>query len=160
VSENLGEEQEMAVKPIPEGYHTITPYLPVDGGAKLLDFVKRAFGAQELVRMETPDGRVGHAEVKIGNSVVMLADASTSDQGKVMPAMLYLYVEDTDKTYQQALEAGGTPLREPADQFYGDRTGAVRDPVGNQWWIATHVEDVPAEEMEKRAAAVMNQQGA
>jgi uncharacterized glyoxalase superfamily protein PhnB len=145
-------ENEMPVKPIPEGYHAVTPYLAVDGAGKLLDFVKQAFGADELLRMNTPDGKVGHAEVKIGDSTVMLADATTTDQGQAMPAILYLYVEDVDKTYRQAVEAGGVSMREPADQFYGDRNASVRDPAGNQWWIATHVEDVSPEEAARRAA--------
>lgn len=142
----------MAVKPIPEGYHSITPYLAVEGADRLLQFTKQAFGAQEIFRMDSPDGKVGHAEVKIGDSMVMLADASGTDQGQPMPGMIHLYVDDVDKVYRQAIEAGATSLREPADQFYGDRTGGVRDPVGNQWWIATHVEDVPPDEMAKRAA--------
>lgn len=141
----------MAVKPIPDGYHSVTPYLAIEGASTLLDFVRRAFGAQEHVRMDMPDGRVGHAEVRIGDSVVMLADASTSDSGRVMPGMIHLYVDDVDKVYRQALEAGATSLREPADQFYGDRSGGVADPAGNHWWIATHVEDVPPEELARRA---------
>lgn len=146
-----------AVKPIPEGYHTVTPYLTVDGAAKLLDFVKRTFDAEELFRMETPDGKIGHAEVRIGDSVVMLADASTSDQGQPMPGLLNVYVEDADATYRRALDAGATSVREPADQFYGDRSGGVRDACGNQWWIATHIEDVPPDEMERRAKEAMQQ---
>ncbi|HEX9545746.1 MAG TPA: VOC family protein, partial [Acidimicrobiales bacterium] len=111
-----------------------------------------AFGADELLRMNTPEGKVGHAEVKIGDSTVMLADATTTEQGQAMPTILYLYVEDVHKTYRRAVEAGGVSLREPADQFYGDRNASVRDPVGNQWWIATHVEDVSPEEAARRAA--------
>jgi uncharacterized glyoxalase superfamily protein PhnB len=141
----------MAVKPIPEGYRSVTPYLAIDGAEKLLQFLKQAFGAEESVRIDAPDGKIGHAEVMIGDSIVMLADASTSDQGKPMPGMIHLYVDDVDKTYQRAIEAGGRSLREPANQFYGDRSGGVADPVGNQWWISTHVEDVPPEEMAKRA---------
>ena len=141
----------MAVEPIPKGYHTVTPYLAVDGADKLLEFVKQAFGAEEISKMPTPDGKIGHAEVRIGDSIVMLADASTTDQGAAMPGMIHLYVEDADKTYQRALEAGAKSLREPTDQFYGDRTSGVKDPVGNHWWIATHIEDVPPEEMAKRA---------
>lgn len=141
----------MAVKPIPDGYHSVTPYLAVEGANRLLDFVKEAFGAEETVRMDAPGGKIGHAEVRIGDSVVMLADASTSDQGQVMPGMIHLYVDDVDKFYRRAIEAGGTSLREPVDQFYGDRSGGVKDPVGNHWWISTHVEDVPPGEMEERA---------
>jgi PhnB protein len=134
----------MAVKPIPDGYHSVTPYLTVNGAEKLIDFVKQAFGAEELLRMPGPDG-IGHAEVKIGNSIVMLGDAGTA--GEPRPATLYLYVEDTDQTYKRAMEAGGTTLEEPSDQFYGDRRAAVIDPVGNQWFIATHVKDPTPEEM-------------
>ena len=148
----------MAVKPIPEGYHTVTPYLAVEGAGRVLEFVKQAFGAEELFRMDTPDGKIGHAEVKIGDSVVMVADASTSDAGVAMAGMIHLYVDDIDKTYARALEAGATSLREPADQFYGDRTGGVKDSAGNHWWIATHVEDVPPEEMATRAQEWQAQQ--
>jgi len=141
----------MAVKPIPEGYRSVTPYLAVEDASALLDFVKKAFDAEEMLNMPTPDGKIGHAEVRIGDSIVMLADASTSDQGQAMPAMIHLYVEDADATFKKAIAAGATILRELEDQFYGDRSGGVRDPVGNHWWIATHVEDVSPEEMEKRA---------
>ncbi len=141
----------MAVKPIPDGYHSVTPYLLVEGAQSLIDFMKEAFGATERFRMEAPGGKIGHAELEIGDSVIMLADASTSDQGTPMPAMINLYVEDVDKTYQQALEGGATSVREVANQFYGDRNGGVRDPYGNVWWIATHVEDVSPEEMERRS---------
>ncbi len=141
----------MAVKAIPDGYHNVTPYLAVEGADNLMQFVTHAFGAQEILRMDTPDGKIGHAEVRIGDSIVMLADAPTTDQGEPMPAMIHLYVDDSDKVYRQAIEAGATSLREPTDQFYGDRTAGVRDPVGNQWWIATHVEDVPPDEMDRRA---------
>jgi uncharacterized glyoxalase superfamily protein PhnB len=142
----------MAVKPIPDGYHTVTPYLVVDGADKVIEFAKQAFDGQELVRFDSPDGKVAHAEIKIGDSIVMLGEASTSDQGASLPGVLNLYVEDVDKTYAKALEAGGTSLREVADQFFGDRTGGVQDPAGNQWWISTHVEDVSGEELAKRAA--------
>jgi PhnB protein len=141
----------MTVNPIPEGYHAVTPYLAVDGADRLLEFLKQAFGAEETVKMLTPDGKIGHAEVRIGDSMVMLGDASTTDQGVAMPATIHLYVDDADKTYQRALEAGATSLREPVDQFYGDRAAGVKDPVGNHWWIATHIEEVPADEMAKRA---------
>jgi len=146
----------MAAKPIPEGYHSITPYLVVDGASRLIDFLKQAFGAEETFRMPMPDGKIGHAEVKIGDSVVMMGDAGA--QMPPMPAMLYLYVNDADTTYKRALQAGATSLNEPMDQFYGDRSGAVKDPVGNHWWIATHKEDVPPEELARRAEAAMQQQ--
>jgi PhnB protein len=138
----------MGVNPIPEGYRTVTPYLVVEGAATVLDFVKQAFGAEEKFRMETPDGKIGHAEAQIGDSMVMMGDAG--EENPAMPAMIHLYVEDCDATYERALAAGGTSEREPTDQFYGDRSAGVRDSTGNLWWIATHVEDVPEDEMAKR----------
>jgi uncharacterized glyoxalase superfamily protein PhnB len=138
----------MAVNPIPEGYRTVTPYLVVDGATNVLDFVKQAFGAEEKFRMDTPDGKIGHAEVQIGDSIVMLGDAGA--ENPAMPAMIHLYLEDCDATYERALAAGATSEREPTDQFYGDRSAGVRDSAGNLWWIATHVEDVPEEELAKR----------
>ncbi|MFN2545672.1 MAG: VOC family protein [Actinomycetota bacterium] len=147
----------MAVRPIPEGFRTVTPYLVVDDAKRLLEFVKQAFGAQERMSMPTPDGKIGHAEVLIGDSVIMLADASTSDQSTPMPAMIHLYVDDVDKTFRQAIEAGASEVRALEDQFYGDRSGGVQDPAGNKWWIATHVEDVPPEEMQRRAEEYANQ---
>jgi PhnB protein len=136
-----------AVRPIPENYHTVTPYLVVPGLAKLIDFLKQAFGATEIGRFEQ-DGRIMHAEVKIGDSLVMMGEPHGDIEAR--PAVLHLYVEDVDATYRQALQAGGTSLREPADQFYGDRSGGVMDPSRNQWWISTHVEDVSPEEMRRR----------
>ena len=138
----------MGVNPIPEGYRTVTPYLVVEGAATVLDFVKQAFGAEEKFRMEAPDGKIGHAEAQIGDSMVMLGDAG--EEHPAMPAMIHLYVDDCDATYERALAAGATSEREPTDQFYGDRSAGVRDSAGNLWWIATHVEDVPEEEMAKR----------
>lgn len=145
----------MAVKPIPEGYHTVTPYLAVAGAEKLLDFVKRAFGAKETSRSMRPDGTVWHATVRIGDSMVMLAEAT--EPWKPMPTSIYLYLNDVDGTFQKAIAAGGTSLMEPADQFYGDRVGGLQDPVGNMWWVATHIEDVPPEEMERRHQAAAKQ---
>jgi PhnB protein len=138
----------MAVNPIPEGYRTVTPYLVVDGATKVLDFVKQAFGAEEKFRMDAPDGKIGHAEVQIGDSIIMIGDAGA--ENPAMPAMIHLYLDDCDATYERALAAGATSEREPTDQFYGDRSAGVRDSAGNLWWIATHVEDVPEEEMAKR----------
>ena len=146
----------MAVKPIPDGYHSVTPYLVVQGVAKLIDFLKQAFDAKEIERMAGPDGSVMHGEVRIGDSVVMLGEAW--GESKPIAAALYLYVNDTDVTYRRALQAGATPLREPADQFYGDRSGGVKDPAGNQWWIATRKEDVSPEELARRAETYMKQQ--
>jgi PhnB protein len=140
----------MAVKPIPDGYHSITPYLVVNGAAKVIEFAKQAFDAQELMRMPGPNGTVGHAELKIGDSVVMTADASSQYQAH--PTTLLLYVPDVDEVYRRALKAGGKSEREPTDQMYGDRSAGVTDPAGNQWWIATHFEDVTPEEMQRRMA--------
>jgi PhnB protein len=146
----------MPVKPIPEGYHAITPYLTVKGAAKVIDFLKKAFGA-ELTHepFKRPDGAIMHAEVKIADSRVMIADES--DYAKAMPSALYLYVPNVDATYQQAVKAGGESIMEPMDMFYGDRSGCVKDPAGNQWNIATHKEDVAPQELAKRADAFMKQ---
>lgn len=137
--------------PIPEGYTTITPYLCVVDAAGLIEFLKRAFAAEVIVRMDGPDGSVMHAEVKIGDSMVMMGQVPAD---RATRAMLHLYVADADTTYAKALAAGATSVRELADQFYGDRSGAVRDAFGNDWWIATHVEDVSPEEMKRRMAAM------
>jgi uncharacterized glyoxalase superfamily protein PhnB len=146
----------MAVKPIPDGFHTVTPYLVVPGVANLLDFLQQAFAAQELLRMPRPDGAIMHAEVKIGDSIVMMGEPM-GDQAP-MPGSLYLYVHDADSVYRRALQAGATSTMEPTDQFYGDRSAGVKDPAGNQWWIATHQEDVPPAELAKRAEMFMQQQ--
>ena len=146
----------MAVKPIPDGYHSVTPYLVVDDPRKVLDFVKQAFGAEETVRMDGPDGSIAHCEFKVGDSMVMLGGAAGSQHG-AMPAMIYLYVPDTDATYKRAIEAGATSTEEPNDAFYGDRRAGLRDPGGNFWYIATNVEDVSPEEMERRVAAMQQQ---
>lgn len=137
----------MAVNYIPEGYHTVTPYLIVRGANQLIGFMRDVFGAQETFRMED-GGLIRHAEVRIGDSVIMLSDGV--EEHPPMPSMIHLYVPDSDATYRRALDAGATSLQEPTDMFYGDRSGAVRDPFGNNWWIATHVEDVSPEEMERR----------
>jgi PhnB protein len=146
----------MSFKPIPDGYHTVNPYLMVEGASKLIDFVKKAFEAVEVERMNNPDNSVGHAAVRIGDSVLMMSDAR--GQWKPMPSAIYLYVNDTDTTYRRALQAGATSLMEPADQFYGDRNAGVKDPVGNCWWIATHKEDLSSEELGKRAEDYMKKQ--
>ena len=148
----------MAVKPIPDGYHTVTPYLIVEGAPKLIDFLKQGFGAKETFSMPGPDGKIGHAEVKIGNSMVMLADANP--RWKPTKTMLYLYVEDVDAVYKKAVAAGGKSVMEPTNQFYGDRSAGVEDAFGNHWGIATHVEDVPMDELERRAQAFQKQQQA
>jgi PhnB protein len=141
----------MPVKPIPEGYHSVTPYLVVPRAGRLIEFLKEAFKAEEVERMSQPDGTVMHAEVRIGDSIIMMGESS--DKFPAMPAAIYLYVPDVDAVYKRALAAGAASTMEPANQFYGDRNAGVKDPSGNLWWIATHVEDVPREEMAKRAAA-------
>jgi PhnB protein len=148
----------MAVKAIPEGYHTVTPYLVVQGVPKLIEFLQRAFDAKEVHRTTMPDGTIMHAEVQIGDSRVMMGEA----RGPMtpIPAMLYLYVPDCDAVYARAIRAGGTSIAAPANQFYGDRSGAVRDAAGNHWWIGTHIEDVPAEELGRRAQQAMQQRAA
>jgi uncharacterized glyoxalase superfamily protein PhnB len=143
----------MAVKAQPDGYHAITPYLVVDGAARLIDFLAEVFDAEEVERFAAPGNRIGHAEMRIGDSLVMLGDA----HGEHGPrqAMLYVYVDDADATYQRALAAGATSVQAPADRFYGDRSAGVKDPAGNLWWIATHIEDVPPVELKRRAQAAM-----
>ena len=147
------------VKPIPEGYHTATPYLIVKDAAHAIEFYKKAFGATELMRMPGTGGKIGHAEIKIGDSPIMLADEvpgmgfrSPESLGG-SPISILLYVEDVDVVFSEALAAGAKVQRPVADQFYGDRTGGVTDPFGHVWYIATHKEDVSPEEMKKRAAA-------
>lgn len=146
-----------SVKPIPDGYHAVTPYLVVHDAKKLIDFMRQAFDAKEIERMTMPDGSIGHAEVRISDSVMMLGEAR-GETWKPMPSSIYLYVTDCDAVYKQALEAGATSLMEPKDQFYGDRSGSVTDPVGNHWFIATHKEDLSKEELDKRAQDYITQQ--
>ena len=146
----------MPTKAIPEGYHSITPYLVVDGAERLIDFLKKAVGAKERFMMKCSEGKIAHAELQIGDSIVMLADSSP--QWQPTTAMIHVYVEDIDQTYQRAVAAGGKPVKEPANQFYGDRSGSVRDAFGNQWHFATHVEDVTPEEMERRAKEWLDKQ--
>jgi PhnB protein len=140
------------VKPIPDGYHTVTPYLVVSDAAKTIDFVKHAFAAKESHRSLGPDGKVAHAEVRIGDSAVMIGGARPGQPS--IPCMLYLYVADTDAFYKNAIDAGATSVMAPANQFYGDRNGTVKDAEGNQWCIATHIEDVSPEELQKRMQAL------
>jgi PhnB protein len=139
----------MSVQPIPEGYHNVTPYLVVEDPGRLIEFLEQAFGAEEKERHHRPDGSIMHAEVKIGDSILMLAGASA--QWPAKPMSLYLYVADIDAAYKRALAQGAKSLMEPADQFYGDRGAGITDPSGNSWWIATHIEDVSKEELRKRA---------
>lgn len=151
----------MAVKPIPEGYHSVTPYLAVDDAAEAIEYYKKAFGAKERARMEAPGGKIGHAELEIGDSLVMLSDpfpqASTRPPKELggTSVSVFMYVEDVDAVVQQAVDAGATVTMEVADQFWGDRFGSLRDPFGHLWSLATHVEDVPPEEMAERAKAAM-----
>lgn len=154
----------MAVKPIPEGYHSITPYLVISGADKAIDFYKQAFRAEEIFRMPMPDGKIGHAELKIGNSMLMLSD-ECSEMGfrsaqsiGATPVSLLLYVEDVDDCFNRAIEAGAQQLRPLQDQFYGDRSGTLADPFGHVWTVATHIEDVAPEEMEQRLKS-MEQHG-
>jgi PhnB protein len=140
----------MAVAPIPEGYHTVTPYLMVKGVAGVLSFLERAFDAKVTHCMKKPDGTVGHADVVVGNSHIMMGEAC--GDWAPMPSAVYLYVPDVDASYRRAIEAGATAIMEPANQFYGDRHGGVKDAAGNLWWIATHIEDVSPEELSRRAA--------
>ena len=147
----------MAAKPIPEGHHTVTPYLVVRGAAKTIDFIKNAFGAELAFEpMKRPDGLIMHAELKIGDSRVMIGDAS--DKHPPTQSTIHLYVPNVDAVYQRAVAAGGVSSMEPMDQFYGDRTGSVKDPAGNTWYIATHKEDVAPAELKKRADAMFKQQ--
>jgi PhnB protein len=139
-----------SVKPVPDGHHTVTPYLVVDEASRLLSFLEAAFGAEILYRSSRPDGEVGHAEIQIGDSRVMLS--GTQPQWPALPCALYLYVEDCDALYAKAMAAGAKSIMEPANMFYGDRHGGVIDPSGNQWWIATHIEDVSHEELARRDA--------
>jgi PhnB protein len=141
----------MAVKPIPDGYATYTPYYVVEGATGFIDFLKAAFGATERMRMPMPGGRLGHAELNIGDSVVMLADAKPPEHAaRQMNAMLY--VEDVDAVYARAVAAGAKAVRPPENQFYGDRVGGLVDKWGNYWSVGTHVEDVSEEEMKRRMA--------
>jgi len=155
----------MATKPIPEGYHTVSPYLAVDDAARAIEYYLKAFGAKELVRMEAPGGKVGHAELELGDSRIMLSDpfpqASTRPPKELggTSASVFMYVEDVDAVVKRAVDAGATVTMEVANQFWGDRFGTITDPFGHVWSIATHVEDVPPEEMAERAKAAMAAMG-
>jgi len=140
----------MAVKPIPEGYHTLTPYLVVRGADRTIEFLKKAFGAElSFEPMMRPDGKIMHADLKIGDSHVMISEEM--DKHPAMPCMVHVYVPNVDAVYQRALASGATSTLEPVDQFYGDRSGGVKDPSGNHWYIATHKEDVGMADLKKRA---------
>jgi len=149
----------MAIKTIPDGYHSATPYLIISGATEAIDYYKKAFGATELMRIDAPGGKIGHAEIKIGDSPIMLADEFPEMGYKSprtlggSPVSIMIYVEDVDSVFKQAISAGGKEQRPVKDQFYGDRSGTLEDPFGHIWHVATHKEDVSAEEMERRASA-------
>lgn len=147
----------MPAKPIPDGFHTVTPYLNVEGADAFISFLQQVFDAEQLFRMDAPDGTIGHAQVRIGDSIVMISEKCA--EWPASPGSLYLYVPDTDAVYAKALDAGATSVMAPADQFYGDRNAGVRDPYGNVWWIGTHIEDVPPAELERRGKAAFGQRG-
>ncbi len=152
------------VKPIPDGYHTFTPYLAVQGAVQAIEFYKKAFDATELFRMEGAPGKIAHAEMKIGNSIIMLADEHPEMDFKGpksyggSPCAFYLYVEDCDAVFNAAIAAGGKVIKPMQDQFYGDRSGMLEDPYGHRWSVATHKEDLTMEEVGKRAAEFMAKQ--
>jgi PhnB protein len=145
----------MAVKFQPDSFHTVTPFLVIKDAAGVMDFAKKVFDAVEVERMSMPDGTVAHGEIKIGDSIIMLGEAS--GPYLPLPAMLYVYVKDVDAVYKKALEAGAESITEPKDQFYGDRSGGVKDKSGNQWYISTHIEDVAPEELKRRSEEMMKQ---
>jgi PhnB protein len=155
----------MPVKPIPDGHHTATPYMIVSGGAAALDYYKKAFGAEELMRMGGPGGKVMHAEFQIGDSRIMIADEFPEMGAKSpktlggSPMSLCLYVNDCDTVFDRAIAAGGTVVRPLMNQFYGDRSGTLTDPFGHQWTVSTHVEDVSPEEMDRRMAEMQKKGG-
>jgi len=148
-------------KPIPDGYPRVTPYLIIDGASAAIDFYRSVLGATERMRMPAPDGRVGHAELEIGDSLIMLADEFPEMSARSpktvggTPMSLHVYVEDADSVFDRAIKAGATALQPVEDKFYGDRSGQFEDPFGHHWSVATHVEDVPPDEMAARAAAAM-----
>ena len=150
------------VKPVPDGYTTATPYLTVRGGAKAIDFYKQAFGAKELFRMPGPDGKIMHAEILIGNSHIMLADESDSAETKSPQTLngstggIFLYLEDVDSSFQQAVKAGAKQTMPLQNMYWGDRFGKLTDPFGHRWMLASHVEDVSPEEIEERMAAAVS----
>jgi uncharacterized glyoxalase superfamily protein PhnB len=143
----------MTVKTIPDGYQTVTPYLMVRDAAKFIEFMSLVFDATTAEQLMRPDGTIGHSELRIGNSMIMLSEASESYPAT--PVMLHVYVENVDTVFERAVRAGGTVVSKPTDQFYGDRAGGVREPSGNTVWIATHIEDVAPDELKRRALAAM-----
>ena len=150
----------MSVKPIPDGYASVTPYLIINGAAQALDFYKKVFNATERMRMPTPDGKIGHAEIQIGNSVIMIADECPERGAKSphtiggTPVRIHLYVANSDEVYTKAVAAGATQLQPVKNQFYGDRSGGFTDPFGHSWYVSTHIEDVSPDELKKRMEAM------
>jgi PhnB protein len=164
VDVNLEKEEDIPmsrrVKPIPQGHRTVAPYLAIRNAARALEFYKQAFGATEIYKMLIPDGRLGHAEIRLGDSIVMLSDEFPEYGGKApdtlggSPVSIHLYVEDVDAFFTRALAAGAKERKPVMDQFYGDRSGQLEDPFGHLWWVATHKEDVAPAEMQKRVKAL------
>jgi PhnB protein len=156
----------MMIKPIPDGYHSVTPYLSIKGAAEAIEFYKRAFGATELFRLVAPSGEIGHAEIKIGDSPIMLADPYEEGAFRNPQSLggtsvgLHVYVEDVDALFVRAVDAGAKAVRPVQDQFYGDRTGTLEDPFGHVWFLATHKEELTPEEINRRAEALFKQGGA
>jgi PhnB protein len=152
-----------AVNAIPAGHHTVTPYLAIKNAVEALEFYKKAFEATEIYKLTLPDGRLGHAEIRLGDSIIMLADEFPEYGGKApqtlggSPVSIHLYVEDVDVFFKKALAAGAKELKPVMDQFYGDRSGQLQDPFGHLWWVATHKEDVAPEELQKRVLAMFGQ---
>jgi PhnB protein len=150
----------LAVKPIPDGYHAVTPYLIVKGAGGAIDFYKKAFGAEEILRFPGPNNTIGHAELRIGDSIIMLADSqpqgiyNSPETYGGSPVSLMIYVPDVDKTFKQAIANGAKQTRPVENHFYGDRSGSLVDPFGHLWTVSTHVEDVSVEEMQRRMAAL------
>ncbi|MBL4980789.1 VOC family protein [Pseudomonas fluorescens] len=151
----------MNVKAIPDGYHSLTPYMGIDKAGEAIDFYKKAFGATQVMRLDMPDGRVGHAELRIGDSSLMLGtpcdQMALRNPDEHTSIGLHLYVEDVDAQFQRAVDAGATVVSEPKDQFYGDRSASVKDPFGHLWFLATHKEDLTEEQIRQRAMEMFKQ---
>ncbi len=143
----------MGAKPIPEGYHAVTPSILVNNAAEVISFVEKVFDAKVLSKIEMPGGKIGHSEIKIGDSLIFIADPMNDP----VPGWFYVYVTDVDSVYKKAIRAGATSVEEPSDKFYGDRNASIEDNAGNHWGIATHIEDLSPEELEKRAGAFKKQ---
>ncbi|MFL5494982.1 MAG: VOC family protein [Gemmatimonadales bacterium] len=148
---------------IPKGYHTVTPSIVVDGAAKAIDFYKKALGAEEIMRFPGPDGKIMHAEIRIGDSVIMLVDEMPDQGGRGpkliggTPVSFFIYGENVDAAWKRAVDAGAKPIMPLDDQFWGDRTGMLEDPFGHHWWLAQHIQDLTPEELQKRSEAFFSQ---